>query len=92
MNSIQGIVPGLPFRKIRYMKLNDDIFVRKIAPGNSNWLKQAVKYIKELITPKSCYKLMKSIDYYTLNKIHRNKICFSFQNHMEVRLIQEQVE
>jgi len=49
--------------------------------------KEAIKYIKERITPERCYKLKKFIDDETLPKSISLKHFFIFQNQMEVMLM-----
>ena len=69
MNPIRGIVPGSPLvGKVNLTSVDEEIDTQ-LETANSEWQKDAAKYVKECITPESHYKLKKFIDDDKLNKI-----------------------
>jgi hypothetical protein len=76
MNPIQGVVPGSPFRKRQESINTTDPIDEKIALEQSGWMKEAITYVKERITPDSRYKLRKFIEDEKLNRIRLDATLF----------------
>ncbi len=76
MNPIRGIVPGSPLvGQVNMTSLEEEID-KQLKTANSEWQKDAAKYVKKRITSERHYKLKKFIDDHKLNKIRLDKTLF----------------
>ena len=69
MNPIRGLIPGSPAAGKASAAVTGNDIDRHLDCGNSEWQKKALTYVRERITPDSCYKLKKVVDNEMLNKI-----------------------
>jgi hypothetical protein len=76
MNPIRGILPGSPLMVKGNTTSHEDEIDKQLETANSEWQKDATKYVRECITPDSRYKLKKFIDDEMLNKIRLDKTLF----------------
>jgi len=61
VNPIRGIEPGSPSVLQGHESSKEDRIDRELETGNTEWQKEAANYVKESITPESCYKLKKFV-------------------------------
>ena len=76
LNPIRGMVPGSPFMQKAVEHTSEDEIDKHLDNANSDWQKNATKYVKDKIRPDSRYKLKKFIDDETLNRIRLDKTLF----------------
>ena len=76
MNPIRGILPGSPLVVQGNTTSHEEEIDKQLETANSEWQKDATKYVREHITPDSRYKLKKFIDDEMLNKIRLDKTLF----------------
>jgi hypothetical protein len=76
INLIRGIVSSSCYVGKGNVNRTEDKIDKQLEIGNTEWQKEATKYVKDGITPESCYKLKKFVNDEILNRIHLDKTLF----------------